>query len=53
MQKSRGDISRDVGLATILLKVEREEALTGVEKIQYVAYAGTVSWPVGDRLDPA
>ena len=33
-----GDISRNVGLATILHKVEREEALTGVEKIQYIAY---------------
>ncbi len=32
-----GDISRDVRLATILLKVERKEDLTGVEKIQYVA----------------
>jgi len=32
-----GDVSRDIGLATILDKVEREEALTGVERIQYVA----------------
>jgi len=32
-----GDISRDVRLATILLKMERKEDLTGVEKIQYVA----------------
>jgi len=33
-----GDVSRDVGLATILHKVKREEALTGVEKIQYIAF---------------
>jgi hypothetical protein len=32
-----GDLSRDVRLATILLKMEQKEALTGVEKIQYVA----------------
>ena len=33
-----GDVSRNVGLATILHKMEREEDLTGVEKIQYVAF---------------
>ena len=33
-----GDVSRDVGLATILHKIEREEALTGVERIQYIAF---------------
>jgi hypothetical protein len=32
-----GDISRDVGLATLLLKMERKEDLSGVEKIQYMA----------------
>jgi hypothetical protein len=32
-----GDISRDIGLATMLLKMEQKEALTAVEKIQYVA----------------
>ncbi len=35
-----GDISRDIGLATMLLKIEQKEALTGVEKIQYVALQG-------------
>jgi len=33
-----GDLSRDVRLATMLLKMEQKEALTDVEKIQYVAY---------------
>jgi hypothetical protein len=32
-----GDLSRDVRLATMLLKMEQKEALTDVEKIQYVA----------------
>jgi hypothetical protein len=32
-----GDISRDVTLATILHKMNQNETLTGVEKIQYVA----------------
>ena len=32
-----GDLSRDVRLATLLLKMEQKEALTDVEKIQYVA----------------
>ena len=32
-----GDLSRDVGLATMLLKMEQKEALSDVEKIQYVA----------------
>ena len=32
-----GDISRDVALATILHKMNQDETLTGVEKIQYVA----------------
>jgi hypothetical protein len=32
-----GDISRDVGLATLLHKMKRKEDLTGVEKIQYIA----------------
>ena len=35
-----GDISRDIGLATMLLKIEQKEALTGVEKIQYLALQG-------------
>ena len=33
-----GDVSRNVGLATILHKMEGEENLTGVEKIQSVAF---------------
>ncbi len=33
-----GDISRDVRLATMLLKMEQKEDLTDVEKIQYVAF---------------
>ena len=32
-----GDLSRDVRLATMFLKMEQKEALTDVEKIQYVA----------------
>ncbi len=32
-----GDISRDVRLATMLLKMEQKQDLTDVEKIQYVA----------------
>ena len=32
-----GDLSRDVGLATMLVKMAQEKALTDVEKIQYVA----------------
>jgi hypothetical protein len=32
-----GDLSRDVRLATMLLKMEQKEDLTDVEKIQYVA----------------
>ncbi len=32
-----GDLSRDVRLATMHLKMEQEETLTDVEKIQYVA----------------
>jgi len=32
-----GDISRDVGLATLLHKMKQKEDLTGVEKIQYIA----------------
>ena len=33
-----GDLSRDVRLATMLLKMEQKEDLTDVEKIQYVAF---------------
>ena len=33
-----GDLSRDVRLATMFLKMEQKEALTEVEKIQYVAF---------------
>jgi hypothetical protein len=33
-----GDLSRDVRLATMFLKMEQKEALTDVEKIQYVAF---------------
>jgi len=32
-----GDLSRDVRLATMLVKMEQKKALTDVEKIQYVA----------------
>ncbi len=32
-----GDLSRDVRLATMLVKMEQKEDLTDVEKIQYVA----------------
>ena len=32
-----GDLSRDVGLATMVVKMEQKEALTDVEKVQYVA----------------
>ena len=32
-----GDLSRDVRLATIFLKMQQKEALTDVEKFQYVA----------------
>ncbi len=32
-----GDLSRDVRLATMFLKMKQKEALTDVEKIQYVA----------------
>jgi hypothetical protein len=31
------DLSRDVGLATLIVKMNQKEALTDVEKIQYVA----------------
>ncbi len=31
-----GDLSRDVRLATMFLKMEQKEALTDVEKFQYV-----------------
>ena len=33
-----GDLSLDVRLASMLLKMEQKEALTDVEKIQYVAF---------------
>jgi len=32
-----GDLSREVNLATLLLKMQQNESLTDVEKIQYVA----------------
>ena len=33
-----GDLSRDVRLVTMILKMEQKETLTDVEKIQYVAF---------------
>ena len=35
-QQISADLSRDVGLATIFVKMEQQEALSDIEKFQYV-----------------